>query len=344
VTEQGKTAKEAALLSGINIRTAQRYIKKYNDDEERLLLVTGRKLRPWRKAKLTEEHSQFLIYYIDEHPTAVLSDIRIALCEALPGLSISISALHRQLVQKCRLTLKKLQKLPAARNSDRMLMLRRERIEEWEAFQSYDKNCVFIDEAGFNLHTQRNYGRSRKGTPAKGIIPTARDVTITILGAISDAGVIDISLKKPQAVSISKKRKANDTTARVVSGRIGTRTEHFLTYISNVMDVLDRNDMKGHFLVMDNAPIHTPLKLRELVESRGYKCLYLPPYCPFLNPIEEFWSKVKVGVRRNALTADDRLSDRICESVQMVTRADCQAWIRHAVSFFSRCKREDINL
>ena len=29
-----------------------------------------------------------------------------------------------------------------------MLMLRRERIEEWEAFQSYDKNCVLIDEAG----------------------------------------------------------------------------------------------------------------------------------------------------------------------------------------------------
>jgi transposase len=207
VTEQGKTAKEAALLSGINIRTAQHYIKKYNDDEERLLLVTGRKLRPWRKAKLTEEHSQFLICYVDEHPTAVLSDIRIALCEALPRLSISISALHRQLVQKCRLTLKKLQKLPAARNSDRMLMLRRERIEEWEAFQSYDKNCVSIDEAGFNLHTQRNYGRSRKGTPAKGIIPTARDVTITILGAISDAGVIDISLRKPQAISTSKKRR-----------------------------------------------------------------------------------------------------------------------------------------
>lgn len=170
-------------------------------------------------------------------------------------------------------------------------------------------------------------------------------MTITILGAISQAGVIDISLKKPQAVSASKKRKANEAKAMVVSGRVGTRTQHFLTYISNVMAVLDRNDMKGHYLVTeDDAPIHTPVKVRELVESRGYRCLYLPPYCPFLNPIEEFWSKVKVGVRRNALTADDRLSDRICESVQMVTRADCQAWIRHAVSFFSRCKREDINL
>ena len=69
--------------------------------------------------------------------------------------------------------------------------------------------------------------------------------------------------------------------------------------------------MKGHFLVKDNAPIHTPLKVRELVESRGYKYLYLPPHSPFLNPIEEFWPKVKAGVRRYALTADNILSDRI---------------------------------
>jgi transposase len=98
--------------------------------------------------------------------------------------------------------------------------------------------------------------------------------------------------------------------------------------------------MKGNYLVMDNAPIHTPAKVRELVESWGYQCLYLPPYSPFLNPIEELCSKIKAGVSRIALTADDRLRHRLCESVQMVTRADCRASIHHAVSFFPRCKRE----
>ena|ERR1700731_2855322 len=88
-------------------------------------------------------------------------------------------------------------------------------------------NCVFIDEAGFNLHTQRNYGRSRKGTPAKGTIPTSKGVTITILGVISQAGVIDISLRKPQAVSVSKKRKANDTTATVVKWSGGNKDRAF---------------------------------------------------------------------------------------------------------------------
>ena len=235
--------------------------------------------------------------YIDEYPAAVLSDIKHHLCEAFPGLTISISALHRHLVQNCKLTLKKLEKLTAARNSDRVVALRKEKVEEWKATRSLDfcKNCVFIDEAGFNLHTQRNHGCSRRGTPAKGTIPTAKGVTITIIGTISDAGVIDISLRKPQAVSTSKKRKVDGKAVDAVNGRIGTRTEHFLAYVSNVMDVLDKTNMQGYYLVMDNAPIHTPAKIRDLVESRHYKCLYLPPYSPFLNPIEEFWSKVKAG-------------------------------------------------
>ena len=153
---------------------------------------------PGRQAKLTEPHSRFLVDYVDEQPTAVLSDIRRNLCEAFRGLSISISALHRHLVEKCKLTLKTT-KLPAARSSDRVLKQRKERIEEWEAIPEldYGRNCVYIDVAGFNLHTQRNYGHSRKGTPAKSIVPTAKGITITILGAISQAGVIDISLRKP---------------------------------------------------------------------------------------------------------------------------------------------------
>jgi hypothetical protein len=121
-------------------------------------------------------------------------------------------------------------------------------------------------------------------------------------------------------------------------GRIGTRTEHFLAYISSVMDVLDRNIMKGQSLIMDNAPIHSPVKVRELMERRGYKCLHRPPYSSFLNRSEELLAKIKAGIWMNALRADDRLSNRIYESVGKVTRADCQGWIRHAVYFFLRVK------
>jgi hypothetical protein len=101
---------------------------------------------------------------------------------------------------------------------------------------------------------------------------------------------------------------------------------------------------RGHYLLTNNAPItHSS---QGTWASREPRLWVLVSSCIFflLESHWRIWSKVKVGVRRNALTADDRLSDRTCESAQMVTRAGCQACVHHAVSFFPRCKREDINL
>jgi hypothetical protein len=52
VIEEGKTAKEAALITSINIRTAQHFIKKYNDDEEKRLPGIHRKPRVGRRGKI----------------------------------------------------------------------------------------------------------------------------------------------------------------------------------------------------------------------------------------------------------------------------------------------------
>lgn len=63
-----------------------------------------------------------------------------------------------------------------------------------------------------------------------------------------------------------------------------------------------------------------------------------------LNPIEEFWSKVKFGVRREELSEKDQLTPRIMDSVKKVSPTDCEGWIRHSISFFERCLNEEINL
>ena len=55
----------------------------------------------------------------------------------------------------------------------------------------------------------------------------------------------------------------------------------------NLTDVLDRNIMKGQHLIMDNAPIHTPVKVRELVGAEITNAC-LPPYSSFLSRSEEF--------------------------------------------------------
>lgn len=61
----------------------------------------------------------------------------------------------------------------------------------------------------------------------------------------------------------------------------------------------------------------------DIIVKRGYKPLFMPPYSPFLNPIEECWSKIKSGIRRNPLKKDDELTPRIAEACNTVTTKDC---------------------
>jgi len=57
----------------------------------------------------------------------------------------------------------------------------------------------------------------------------------------------------------------------------------------------------GQIVVMDNLGAHRPKRIRELIESRGCELLYLPPYSPDLNPIEEAFSKGKHILRSSEL-------------------------------------------
>ncbi|CEP09902.1 hypothetical protein [Parasitella parasitica] len=118
-------------------------------------------------------------------------------------------------------------------------------------------NCVFVDEAGFNMHLRGNFGRSIKGTPAKQVVPSNRGVSIFIIGAICELGVIDLTLRKPTPVTKKstkgkKKRKRNDDSAEEaveaveeVNGMVGTRAIHFLEFLDGVLSSLDQNGMTG---------------------------------------------------------------------------------------------------
>ena len=107
----------------------------------------------------------------------------------------------------------------------------------------------------------------------------------TILGAISAQSLIKYSLRLSQLPPIKKRKRGEDVGC--VSK--GTVTGHYVSFLKATMDEMDQYPhMKGHYLVMDNAPIHTSVDIAKYVESRGYRCVYLPSYSPELNPIEQF--------------------------------------------------------
>jgi len=56
----------------------------------------------------------------------------------------------------------------------------------------------------------------------------------------------------------------------------------------------------GDTVVMDNLPCHKVAGVRETIESVGAKLVYLPPYSPDLNPIEQAFAKLKAMLRKSA--------------------------------------------
>jgi hypothetical protein len=113
------------------------------------------------------------------------------------------------------------------------------------------ENCVFIDEASFNIHLRRNFGRSKRGQPAKAKVPSNRGISISILGAICEKGVIDLTLRRPHPVQkrIQARKNVKETTEKKrPSLRLQkwlALSEYLLEFIEGVMDTLDDHNMKG---------------------------------------------------------------------------------------------------
>ncbi|KAG1176101.1 hypothetical protein G6F70_000065 [Rhizopus microsporus] len=94
--------------------------------------------------------------------------------------------------------LKQASKYNAERDSERTLRLRQELVSKWkEICVDFQKNCVFIDEAGFNSQMMRGRAWSRVGEPAKVKVHSRKGVNISIIGCISPFGTINLSKVEP---------------------------------------------------------------------------------------------------------------------------------------------------
>jgi transposase len=86
----------------------------------------------------------------------------------------------------------------------------------------------------------------------------------------------------------------------------------------------------GDILAMDNLKIHKSPAVIAAIEARGASVLFLPPYSPEFNPIEEGWSKAKGFVRKVAPTNTRELRAAIGQGWRRLRPKDCAGWFRHA--------------
>jgi transposase len=90
----------------------------------------------------------------------------------------------------------------------------------------------------------------------------------------------------------------------------------------------------GQVVVMDNLSSHKGSRVRELVEARGCKLMYLPAYSPDLNPIEEAFAKLKALLRKALLRkAGARTREALVEAMggalEAVTANDARGFFEH---------------
>jgi transposase len=78
---------------------------------------------------------------------------------------------------------------------------------------------------------------------------------------------------------------------------------------------------------MDNLGAHRPKRIRELIEARGAELVFVPPYSPDLNPIEEqAFSKIKNALRKLGARTHEALLEAMEEALSKVTAAEAAGW------------------
>ena len=103
--------------------------------------------------------------------------------------------------------------------------------------------------------------------------------------------------------------------------------EAFLLYVERL---LCPTLGQGQVVVMDNLQVHKMRRVRELVEERGCRLVFLPSYSPDFNPIEEAFSKVKTLLRKAKARSFETLVEATGGALSAVSEQD-------ALSFFAHC-------
>ncbi len=162
---------------------------------------------------------------------------------------------------------------------------------------------MFLDASGVTTQMTRLWGRAVRGERIAEATPQGHWKVLTTLGAMSLRGIeAAMTIESP------------------------TDGEVFTAYVEQVLcPKLQSGDVVG----LDNLSAHKVAGIRELIEGCGAHLLYLPPYSPDLNPIEQAWSKFKQFLRAAKARTAEALEQAVTEALKTITADNAAAWFRH---------------
>ena len=162
---------------------------------------------------------------------------------------------------------------------------------------------VFLDETGTTTNMARRYGRSPLGERLVAAVPHGHWRTTTFVAGLRQSGVVaPLVLDGP-----------------MTGPAFRAYVEQFLAPALTPGDVV----------VLDNLAAHKVAGIRQALAAAGASLLYLPPYSPDLNPIEQLFAKLKALLRKAAARTRDELWSTIGRLLATIPPAECINYLGH---------------
>lgn len=156
---------------------------------------------------------------------------------------------------------------------------------------------MFLDETGATTKMARRHGRAPRGERLRCSVPHGHWKTTTFIGGLRLSG-----MTAPMALD-------------------GPMTgAWFLAYVEQILVPTLR---PGDIVILDNLGANKNAAARRAIEAAGARLLFLPPYSPGLNPIENAFLKLKALLRKAAARTVQQLCKAIASAIDAFTPNEC---------------------
>ena len=284
----GMSRRQAAARFDIGPATAVRWAKRV----EILGSVAPSRMGGDRGSRRIEAHAEFILAQLEEQPDLPILELREKIRER-HGVGFGHATIWRFLARH-KITRKK--KTGHASEQEREDVA--EAREAWfEGQLDLDPSkLVFLDEMAVSTNMARRFGWAPRGQRCRMSVPFGWK-TKTLVAAL---------------------RWDRIDAPMTIDGALDGAS--FLAYVEQV---LAPTLSAGETVLMDNVRTHKVAGVKEAIEAKGAHLVYLPPYSPDFDPIEESFSKIKSILRRIAARTVDALEAAVGEALQSFTPQEC---------------------
>jgi transposase len=165
-------------------------------------------------------------------------------------------------------------------------------------------HLVFIDETWATTNMARRHGRTTRGLRLLAAAPHGHWKVTRLVAGLRCSGI---------------------TAPCVVDGAING--ERLRAYVEQVLAPTLRAD---DIVLLDNLSSHKIAGIKAAITAQGAQLLYLPPYSPDPNPIEQAFAKFKAVLRQAAERTQQALWQTIGRTLDLYPPQECRNFFNQA--------------